>query len=119
MPEHTRIDVADRLDAALDSDLPLAHFDRTDPLGELVALGGEVRTALHRPSLSVTARARIHERALELAGSHPGLRRGWPQLPQVHPAVVGGAAAAVLAAAGLVALRGRRGHGAAAVLGAA
>lgn len=118
MPEHTRIDVAERLDAALDSDLPLSHFDRSDPLGELVALGGEVRTALHRPSLSVAARARIHERALEMAGPHSGFRLAWPQLPQVHPAVVGGAAAAVLAAAGLVALRGRRGHGAA-VLGAA
>lgn len=117
MPDATRIDVATRLDAALDSDLPLSRFDPADPVGDLVALGGELRVALQRPLLSAAERARIHDRALDLAAARGGgLRRAWPQL---HPAVVGGAAAAVLAVAGLVALGTRRGHGAAAVVSAA
>ena len=117
MPDRTRTDVAERLDAALDGDPRLAHFDRTDPVGDLVALGGELRVTLQQPSLSAVERARIHARAVGLVEARsPGLRRAWPQL---HPAVVGGAAAAVLAVAGLVALGTRRGHGAAAVLRAA
>jgi hypothetical protein len=94
------------------------------PLADL-AFEEEVRHALQAPALSALERARIHARALDLASAHEsaGLRRGWPQLAQLgsHPAVVGfgGAAAAVLAVAGLVALRERRGHGAASVLHAA
>lgn len=117
MPDHTRIDVAARLDAALDGDAPPPHHHRTDPVADLVALGGELRIALQQPLLSAVERARIHARAVDLAEARsPGFRRAWPQL---HPAVVGGAAAAVLAVAGLVALGSRRGHGAAAVLPAA
>lgn len=117
-----RIDVAERLDAALDSDVP-PRFDTTDPLGELLSLAAEIRVALQRPVLSPMERARIHARAVDLAEArgHAGLRRSWPQLAHLgaHPAVVGGAAAAVLAVAGLVALRERRGHGGAAALNAA
>lgn len=122
MHDHTRIDVAERLDAALDGDAPRARFDRTDPVGELIALGAELRTALQRPSLSAVERARIHARAVDIAaGRNHGLRRTWPQLAHLgtHPAVMGGAAAAVLAVAGLVALRERRGHAPAAALSAA
>jgi hypothetical protein len=103
------------------------------PDQNLIDLGGfadsafeeEVRHALQAPLLSALERARIHARALDMAAGHEhlGLRRAWPQLAQLgaHPAVVGfgGAAAAVLAVAGLVALRERRGHAAASVLRAA
>ncbi len=93
-----------------------------DPAGdaELLALGAELNAALQQPWLSGLDRARIHARAVEIAEGHGhgGFRRAWPQLA-AHPAMVGGAAAAVLALAGLVALRERRGHGAASVLRAA
>jgi hypothetical protein len=111
---HLRIDVAERLDGALDAGAAPSHFDATDPVGALVSLAAEVGVALHRPSLSPVERARIHAHAIDIceAHSHGGLRRAWPQLGplRVHPAVVGGAAAAVLAVAGLVALHERRGH---------
>jgi len=101
-----------------------------EPLGldlagdaELTALGVELHAALQQPWLSGLDRARIHARAVEIAEAHGhgGFRRAWPQLAQLsaHPAMVGGAAAAVLALAGLVALRERRGHGAPSVLRAA
>ncbi len=112
MHEPTRIDVAERLDAALDAEMSAASFPRSDPVGELVELGVELRVALQQPSLTVIERARV-----DLADRGHGLRRAWPQLT-AHPAMVGGAAAAVLAVAGLVALGSRRGHGPA-VLGAA
>jgi hypothetical protein len=115
MHDHLRIDVAERLDHALDSDAAAAAFEPTDLVGLFVSLGTEIRAALQQPSLSAVERARIHARAVDLAASHEpgGLRRAWPQLAHLgsHPAVVGGAAAAVLAVAGLVALRERRGHG--------
>ena len=117
MHEPIRIDVAERLDAALDAELSASAFPPSDPVGELVELGVELRAALQQPSLTVMERARIHARAVDLAERGHGLRRAWPQLA-AHPAMVGGAAAAVLAVAGLVALGTRRGHGAA-VLGAA
>jgi len=123
MHDHLRIDVADRLDAALDGDATPSQFDRTDPVAGLLAAGAEIRAALQQPSLTAVERARIHGRAVDIAEgrSHGGLRRAWPQLAQLgsHPAVVGGAAAAVLAVAGLVALRERRGHTGAPVLKAA
>ena len=87
------------------------------------ALETELRWALGQPVLSPLDRARIHARAMEITGGHGhgGLRRAWPQLAHLgaHPAMVGGAAAAVLAVAGLVALRERRGHGGSSVLHAA
>jgi hypothetical protein len=78
-----------------------------------VSLGAEIRAVMQQPWLSPLERSRIHARAVDIAEgrAHPGLRRAWPQLAHLgHPAVVGGAAAAVLAVAGLVALRERRGH---------
>jgi hypothetical protein len=123
MPEDLRIDVAERLDAALDSDTPPSVFEAADPVAQLVWFAAEIRSALQQPSLTAVERDRIHARALDIAGGHglAGLRRAWPQLAQLgaHPAMVGGAAAAVLAVAGLVALRERRGHGGAPVLHAA
>jgi hypothetical protein len=114
MHEHTRIDIAERLDAALDTEADAAWFDATDPLRQFVSLGAEIRELLHQPSLTAAERARIRARVLDLASAqgHGGLRRAWPQLAQLraHPAVVGGAAAAMLAVAGLVALHERRGH---------
>lgn len=109
----TRIDLADRLDAALDSqdDAPAGA------VATFVSLAAEIREVLHRPVLSAGDRARIHGRVLDLAGPSrrpSGLRRAWPQLVHrgagVHPAVLGGAAAAVLAVVGVAALQ-RRGHG--------
>jgi hypothetical protein len=89
----------------------------------LTAFEEEVRHALQQPWLTELERVRIHARAVDIAAARGlgGLRRAWPQLAHLsaHPAVVGGAAAAVLAVAGLVALRERRGHGAPAVLHAA
>ena len=123
MPEDLRIDVAERLDAALDSDTPPSVFEAADPVAQLVWFAAEVRAALQRPSLTAAERARIHARAVDLAegGGLAGFRRAWPQLAHLgaHPAVVGGAAAAVLAVAGLVALRERRGHSGPSVLHAA
>jgi hypothetical protein len=122
MLDPVRIDIAERLDLALDSDVA-TRFDVTDPVGEFVTLAAEIRWALQEPMLSPVERARIHARAVDLAGGHPhsGFRRAWPQLVHLgaHPAVVGGAAAAVLAVAGLVALRERRGHGGPSILSAA
>jgi hypothetical protein len=122
MLDNVRIDIAERLDVALDSEA-VARYDLTDPVGEFVTLAAEIRDALHQPVLSPVERARIHARAVDLAGvhGHTGFRRAWPQLAQLgaHPAVVGGAAAAVLAVAGLVALRERRGHAGSSVLSAA
>jgi hypothetical protein len=112
-----RVDVADRLDAALDGDASAQGFDSTDPVPVFLSLGTEIRAAMRQPWLTPLERSRIHARAVDLVEgrAQPGLRRAWPQLvPQLahwgHPAVVGGAAAAVLAVAGLVALRERRGH---------
>jgi len=123
MHDDLRIDVAERLDAALDRDLPPSVFESADPVAQMVWLGAEIRTALQRPLLTAAERARIHARAVDLAEGRGigGLRRAWPQLAHLgtHPAVVGGAAAAVLAVAGLVALRERRGHGVPPVLHAA
>lgn len=122
MLDNVRIDIAERLDLALDSDAA-TRWDARDPLGEFLTLAAEIRDALQQPVLSPLERARIHARALDLAGGHghSGFRRAWPQLAHLgaHPAVVGGAAAAVLAVAGLVALRERRGHGAPSILSAA
>ncbi|HEV7678092.1 MAG TPA: hypothetical protein VGQ42_05955 [Candidatus Dormibacteraeota bacterium] len=108
-----RIDVAERLDAALDGDLPARGFDSTDPVALFVSLGAEIRAAMQQAWLAPLERSRIHARAVDIAEGHghPGLRRAWPQLTHLgRPAVVGGAAAAMLAVAGLVALRERRGH---------
>lgn len=125
-----RIDIAERLDAALDSDVPetaddagvLALPHHADPLATFLSLAAEIRETLHRPVLSPADRARIHGRAQDIAGARGagGLRRAWPQLAQraVHPAVIGGAAAAVLAVVGVAALQ-RRGHGGQAALQAA
>lgn len=121
----TRIDIAERLDAALDSDrldgaVPgedVLALPAADPVSGFLSLATEIREALHRPVLSPAERARIHDRALDIAEAHGtrGLRRAWPQLAQraagVHPALIGGAAAAVLAAAVGVAALQRRGHG--------
>jgi hypothetical protein len=97
------------------------RIDAVDQVDE--ALVAELRWALGQPLLSEVDRTRIHARALDVAAGHEhaGFRRAWPQLAQLgsHPAVVGGAAAAVLAVAGLVALRERRGHGGSPVLRAA
>ena len=117
----TAVDVADRLDAALDSDLPdvagqsgVLALLPADPVATFLSLAAEIHEVLHRPVLSAADRARIHGRALDLAEPRAatGLRRAWPQLAQraVHPAVIGGAAAAVLAVVGVAALQ-RRGHG--------
>lgn len=128
----TRIDLAGRLDAALDAPdsdddlaavvLPLAD---ADAVARFVTLAAEIREVLHRPVLSAGDRARIHGRVLDLAGPsrrRSGLRRAWPQLVHrgagVHPAVLGGAAAAVLAVVGVAALQ-RRGHAGQSVLQAA
>jgi hypothetical protein len=117
LDEATRIDLATRLDAALD--------DQTgdDAMAAFLSLAAEIRAALQRPSLNAAERARIHARALEPshARANAGLRRAWPQLAQLgsHPAVLGGAAAAVLALVGVAALRDRRGHGGPAILPAA
>jgi len=132
MPDHhlrfvrdraTRIDIADRLDAALDSDelvpagAEVLALPAADPVAGFMSLATEIRAALHHPVLSAAERARIHDRALDLAEARGagGLRRAWPQLAQraagVHPALIGGAAAAVLAAAVGVAALQRRGHG--------
>jgi hypothetical protein len=122
-----RIDLADQLDAALDSDaeqpgagvLPLPS---ADAVVAFLSLATEIREVLHRPVLSVADRARIHGRALDLATARDaaGLRRAWPQLAHlaIHPAVIGGAAAAVLAVVGVAALQ-RRGHSGPGVLQAA
>ena len=121
--EASRIDLAERLDGALDAEVTPALFERTDPVAELLSLGAEIRFALQQPSLTAVERARIHARAVDIAEAHglAGLRRAWPQLAHLgsHPALVGGAAAAVLAVVGLAALRERRGHAGAAVLRAA
>jgi hypothetical protein len=143
MPDHDRrasghdsamrIDLADRLDAALDSDVdlapaPPAHagvlaLPDADPVATLLSLAAEIRHSLHRPVLTAADRVRIHGRALDIAAArgHTGLRRAWPQLAQraVHPAVLGGAAAAVVAAMVGVAALQRRGHGGQGVLQAA
>lgn len=110
MLEHeTRIDLAARLDAALDE--ATAHAAHVhDLLQPLLALADELHTTLHRPLLSDHQRQHILGRAQALAGHNTrGFRRAWPQLA-THPAVVGGAAAAVLAAVGIAAaaLRDRR-----------
>ncbi|HXA28251.1 MAG TPA: hypothetical protein VN193_05830 [Candidatus Angelobacter sp.] len=123
MHDDLRLGVAERLDTALDSATPPTVFEAADPLAQLVFLGAEIRAALQQPVLTAAERSRIHARALDLAEGRglAGFRRAWPQLAHLsaHPAVVGGAAAAVLAVAGLVALRERRGHGAPPVLHAA
>jgi len=116
----TRIDLAQRLDSALDSDETAAPgasvlaLPEADPVAMFVSLATEIRQALHRPLLSAADRSRIHGRALDIAEARGqgGLRRAWPQLAHrgLHPAVIGGAAAAVLAVVGVAALQ-RRGHG--------
>lgn len=112
MPD-TPTDLAARLESALDDD-SIAHH--TDPLAPLLALATELHDALHNhPALTEADRTRIHARAVALAQAtqSTGFRRPWPQLAthlSTHPAVVGGAAAAVLAAAVLAALRDRRAH---------
>jgi hypothetical protein len=106
----TRIDLAARLDAGLDGD---THLDPADPLHGFLSLATEIRDALQRPLLTPAERSRIQARAVALAARRRrGLRRAWPQLAHLgsHPAVVGGAAAAVLAVVGLAALRDRRGQ---------
>jgi len=111
LDRETRIDLAARLDAYIDSDRD-DELHHGDPLASFLALATEIRDALRHPVLSDTDRARIHARAVDLAARRSrGLRRTWPQLAHLgtHPAVVGGAAAAVLAIAGLAALRDRRG----------
>lgn len=122
----TRIDLAERLDAALDG-----SFEAAIAMAGFLPLAAEIRGALHRPVLSVADRARIHDRAVDIAGARgpAGLRLAWPQRRQlgqlahrgVHPAVLGGAAAAVLAVVGVagVAALQRRGHGGPGVLQAA
>jgi hypothetical protein len=117
-----RIDLAERLDIALDAEVAATLFDSTDPVAEFLSLGAEIRAALQQPSLTALERARIHARAVDIAEAHGhGIRRAWPQLAHLgsHPALVGGAAAAVLAVVGLAALRERRVHTGAAVLRAA
>ena len=122
----TRVDLAEQLDAALDSDAePIAGLlalPSADLVATFLSLATEIREVLHRPVLSVADRSRIHARALDIAAAREaaGLRRAWPQLAHraVHPAVIGGAAAAVLAVVGVAALQ-RRGHGGPAVLKAA
>ncbi len=131
-----RIDLAEQLDQALDRDplqrtgdasgaAPVLRLPDADPMAGFVSLATEIREVLHRPVLSATERARIHDRALDLpaARRHAGLRLAWPQLGQrgLRPAVIGGAAAAVLAVVGVagVAALQRRGHGAPGVLQAA
>jgi hypothetical protein len=132
MPETTRIDLAHRLDALLDDDVAAAPhggaeaavvpLPGADPVGVLLSLASEIRDVLHRPVLTDADRMRIHGRTLDLleARGHGGLRLHWPQLGHraVHPAVLGGAAAAVLAVVGVAALQ-RRGHGSAAAIQAA
>jgi hypothetical protein len=122
MLDPVRIDIAERLDVALDGDAA-GRFETGDPVAEFMTLAAEIRDALQQPVLSPVQRARIHARAVDLAGAHghSGFRRAWPQLAHLgaHPAMVGGAAAAVLAVAGLVALRERRGHSGSSVLSAA
>ena len=108
----TRIDLAERLDTALDRDAHVLGLPAADPLAPCVSLAAEISEVLHRPLLSAADRARIHGRMVDMAGGHGGLRRAWPQLAArvSHPAVIGGAAAAVLAVVGVAALQ-RRGHG--------
>jgi hypothetical protein len=116
----TRIDLAQRLDSALDSDDAAAPgaavlaLPEADLVATFVSLATEIRHALHRPVLSAADRMRIHGRALDIAEARGrgGLRRAWPQLAErgLRPAVIGGAAAAVLAVVGVAALQ-RRGHG--------
>jgi hypothetical protein len=117
----TRIDLAQRLDSALDGDETAAPgaasvlaLPEADPVATFVSLATEIRQALHHPMLSAAERRRIHGRALDIAEARGqgGLRRTWPQLAHrgLHPAVIGGAAAAVLAVVGVAALQ-RRGHG--------
>ena len=110
----TRIDLAHRLDAVLDDDDPAAVLPiAADPLAAFVSLAAEIRDVLHRPVLSEAERRRIHARTLDLVEdrAHAGLRLPWPQLGHraLHPAVLGGAAAAVRAVVGVAALQ-RRGH---------
>jgi hypothetical protein len=114
LDRETRIDLAARLDAALDSD-HATHTEahrQVETLAPFLALAAEIRDSLHRPVLTPDERARIHALAVALAGHRArGLRRTWPQLAHLgtHPAVVGGAAAAVLAVVGITAaLRDRR-----------
>ncbi len=118
----TRIDLAERLDAALDRDgAPVSGvlaLPSADPVVAFLSLATEISEVLHRPLLTAADRARIHARTLDMVPTRgpAGLRRAWPQLAHraVHPAVLGGAAAAVLAVVGVAALqrRGQGGHGA-------
>lgn len=133
----TRIDLAHRLDALLDeADALELHPGRAgaadaaavvplpsaDPVAVLLSVAAEIREVLHRPVLTEADRMRIHDRTLDILGTrgHGGLRLPWPQLGHrgIHPAVLGGAAAAVLAVVGVAALQ-RRGHGPGAVIQAA
>src|SRR5258708_31761953 len=104
-PRSTRIDLAHRLDAALDSEALDAAVARAsavlalpevDPVAAFLSLATEIRDALHRPVLSAADRMRIHGRALDIAEArgHGGLRRARPQLAQrgPHPAAIGGGA---------------------------
>jgi hypothetical protein len=111
----TRIDLAERLDAALDRDdrpaTGVLALPSADPVAAFLSLATEISEVLHRPLLSAADRARIHVRALDIVAAREpaGLRRAWPQLAHraVHPAVIGGAAAAVLAVVGVAALQWR------------
>ena len=111
LERETRIDLAARLDCALDT--PAIPDPRQDEaLRPLLALASELHASLHRPLLTDRQRQQIRARAHALAARRTGgLRRGWPQLA-THPAVVGGAAAAFLAAVGIAAaaMRDRRAH---------
>jgi len=115
LDRETRIDLAARLDSALDQ----AHRAHDPALAAFLSLAAEIRQALLHPSLTPAERARIHARALALAEGRwtAGLRRTWPQL--ARPAVVGGAAAALVAVVGLAALREWRGQAAQPIFGAA
>jgi hypothetical protein len=107
LDSETRIVMASRLDSALDDPAPSYAV-----LASFVSLAAEIRDALRVPVLSGEDRARIHARAVGLArGSRrAGLRRAWPELTRLRsrPALVGGAAAAVIVVGGLAALRERR-----------